>query len=1430
VAQPWEYEPTYKRNRRIRRGFEREARFAGFNTLTRRSAQAQGIDPDIVPQRPTMFDKRMITGRYVDAELEPLPETKGKGLLGKVGAALDSATSTVFGGEIREPWDVLRPLKRALDAEARYISRPLAEGIYEGVGFGDYDKAPGVVKFGLEGLLSPSTYVGPGIVGKLGAKAGIAGAGRFAAKESVGRYVATNVAGVAGAAVGSELAEQAGLPAPVGGLAGAIAASSALLRGAKPPIAEAGGAKGDLPHPMSRYGYQDQAAKFGTTEGDDALRGQLNASGRGARTEARDQAASMEGFYPRWEDDPSFGALDLDVMGVEPDLLTRVQRLREQTGDGAKGSGQSKRELGRLEAQLFFAERRERGMSGTSILNEAAGMIETEIDRFRRSPRNAKQVAFEAELERLWGEPAFMAYEDLGFELVEGAVMPKRAAEIGGEAFRGEQGGLQPGMFSPEEVRRPGTQIGMEEGLTPAAVTAPASAPRPPREPVPSGVGARQEDFGGGFEAPPPPRRPGGGEPPDGFDGDDFPVATPGQGQQSEVAFRELLGGEMPAFELTQTDRALNAMKRTIGIGIEDEPIATSVMRHRKDLKLKAESLANRLSTVAGARARQVFKTDAQGRIVNLPLKPTIQDVAARLPRYREFLDADQLAFLEELRGELGYYRAALNEMGVEVKTRADVMEGGFYIPRGGASPEDLDLPTKISAGRGRAGSKKGFERPASFPSQTQGISSGFEYVPFEEAIRAYGLDAADRSINAYASRVLANVKDESGKLLGETQSMRLWRQNPGLAQQMTGLREKVASLTGSAARLDAKTHKVWQDFLDSVDNIRQLRQGGLSGIKDPDLDDLRESLIGLRITRGMFKGMGLEETREAIMGLKAEIAEVRPQWKAAVDKARLTPRDAGQIGIAQLNGTTFPIQMANAANKFLAAEAPSGALSGSVRALNALMRGLNATADLSFIGIQGLLGLAYDPAAYGRAWKVAMKSLGDKDAMNTFLREFDRQAVIKGLPSAREWSKGGLRFGSIAHEYAIGGPGQKGLLGLSDRIGRAPVVEQSNRSFGVFGDAMRLEAAQVMYATSKAKNVEQLAQAANLMTGWTKGKFMGDAGEFVQFAPRFFQSQIELVGRALADGSETGQRARTMLLKLLGIGTLTTLAANEVLGNPTDLNPTSPNFMRIRVGGQDVSLFGTWDSLTRAIIRAAEGDFEYLVRTKASPLLRQAWDAMTGRNFIGEPAFNPLKPRQAAEEPERIESFLRSILPISVQDTVREGPEAGTAFNFAGVKASPLSRADVLDEIARDAFGRGWHDLDAADVDELALSNPEKIDAKSVRAARGVKETLQPYWDLEDEVWDRINDRPEFKAYETADDFFDAKTEELKRAGVPEHQIAQRLQELPVSQQLQRAVSELRRRYRMRNQDAEQLLVEWYGYSPIQRGAQTDRQLVATR
>jgi len=86
---------------------------------------------------------------------------------------------------------------------------------------------------------------------------------------------------------------------------------------------------------------------------------------------------------------------------------------------------------------------------------------------------------------------------------------------------------------------------------------------------------------------------------------------------------------------------------------------------------------------------------------------------------------------------------------------------------------------------------------------------------------------------------------------------------------------------------------------------------------------------------------------------------------------------------------------------------------------------------------------------------------------------------------------------------------------------GRIPVVKQaaalferSNLSFGVFGDTLRLDWANKLLEEELRRGrtlkelwdtgqMREMASIANKLTGWSEGRFGGDIGDVLMFAPK---------------------------------------------------------------------------------------------------------------------------------------------------------------------------------------------------------------------------------------------------------------------------------------------------------------------------------------
>lgn len=837
-----------------------------------------------------------------------------------------------------------------------------------------------------------------------------------------------------------------------------------------------------------------------------------------------------------------------------------------------------------------------------------------------------------------------------------------------------------------------------------------------------------------------PAREPGPIEMHSGAGGGAAPEPAVPQPTDAGSASQRLFQIAPPTAELSRADRALNALKRTLNVGVPEDEVATPIMRERQRVQGVIDSQAARLGAIADETTR-VFPTDEHGRIADLPGNPTIQDLAARLPQFEPYLSEQQTAALNQLRDAVQPYHDTLAENGVDVRNRADVQEGGFYLPRGNADVEGMDAPLKVGTGRGGAGGRRGFEKGATFDSMAEGIDAGYQYTPFKDAVQSYGKQAGTRAIDAWA----ANELKATG--LGEGVKERLMREQPNLAREWQDVNTQIASVRSRLATAERRAGIAVgrTDELDTAlsDMSRAQPDGGARplsrvptamrnlrdtantnfesvanqdrsfGAGQSDVLNRLDQLVPEGTERVRFLDTAIVRTERRIdqlgerggryardaANLRTELGALQdhyqgiaPEYKRAFEHAASTPRDQGSIGFSGLNGTTFPDEVANVANKYLNAEKqPTGRLTNTVRtidAFNGLMRGLRASMDVSFMGIQGLLGAVSHPRQYVQAMDIAFRSLGDDRAFGKYVTHFDETARSAGRPDSQAWAAAGARIGGADTEFAIRG----GLPGIAPSIQGKPLpltsripglrdglnpVRGSNRAFGTFGDTLRLATNDALYGArqSAGKAVGQaemgeMAKFSNLMTGWSERRFLGDTGSLVQFAPRFFQSQLELVGNAMTRRGVVGDEARKSLVSLIGVGTLLTIAANKARGYDTDFKPGSPNFMRIRnVAGTDVSLFGPWDSLVRGIGSAAHGDLSYMARSKASPAVALAWDYLSGQSFNGEHTRD--NPAQAGEY------FLKQLVPFSLGGLVNGEPLGATAIGLTGVKATPLSPTD---------------------------------------------------------------------------------------------------------------------------------------------------------
>lgn len=229
----------------------------------------------------------------------------------------------------------------------------------------------------------------------------------------------------------------------------------------------------------------------------------------------------------------------------------------------------------------------------------------------------------------------------------------------------------------------------------------------------------------------------------------------------------------------------------------QDHELATPAIRERVRVQPAIDSSASALGTQGHYKVLNEFAPDESGAIKalegidpTLDGAPTIQDVAARLPVYAGRLNPKQAQVMEWLQDQAGPYKSLLDETGVETNFRSDIMEGGFYLPRGTASPIGYDEPLHIATRVTGRGTKKGFERAASRGSMAQGINQGDEYPPFGDALTSYARDAGNRAADAHVANYFRSMVDEGGEsLLGSTPKMRV---DPALRSAVEKLRNQI--------------------------------------------------------------------------------------------------------------------------------------------------------------------------------------------------------------------------------------------------------------------------------------------------------------------------------------------------------------------------------------------------------------------------------------------------------------------------------------------------------------------------------------------------------------------------------------------------------------------------------------------------------------
>ena len=653
-------------------------------------------------------------------------------------------------------------------------------------------------------------------------------------------------------------------------------------------------------------------------------------------------------------------------------------------------------------------------------------------------------------------------------------------------------------------------------------------------------------------------------------------------------------------------------------------PIVKGIQVEKERLKEVGENVSNTVSSRLDEIYRQNFDVDGKGQILNrslqgidqsLPGAPTIQDIAARFPIFERHLSPGQRAAILQIKDELASYTDVARGLDVNFRLRADIMDGGFYIPRGnamnvsraratGEGAEGFEHAVKAPKGHSGIEGKPGFQKEAKFGSSAEGIKEGFEYDAFGTVVKGFVQRMSEVVSDAHVAKQLKNMTDPTGGLEGIGKDV-VDIAAPALRASVEELRSRIASRLGVLAKQGIRLPEQERAAKLAEEGIRDLRSATENQIRDVvslqlggSTDDLiketkrelrrlevgeRKALAALLKTEPpnpyggpSFKWSQLfNESKTTIKSLKEDISKLTDEYTSARKRAGAPGDERGFISkrfrIGQhLQNTSFSAELAQAITKQLEDELPTtGKRAGVFKkwdAVNQLLVGAGATLDNSGLGIQGLLGMVTHPFRYGKAVEINLKAWGaGKEqggrALGKYLLAFDEKVKKLGRITSTQWADFGLRVGAGEHEYRLG-------TGIAAKIGDLPGIRQANRAFGVFGDTLRLEWADDMLKTELRKgrtldeirasgDMDMIVNAVNNATGYSSKGAFGNVGDIMLFAPRFLQARINTVANAamgLRPGANLQQReARGALLRLIGYGSTVTILANMARGKKTD-------------------------------------------------------------------------------------------------------------------------------------------------------------------------------------------------------------------------------------------------------------------------------------
>ena len=567
-------------------------------------------------------------------------------------------------------------------------------------------------------------------------------------------------------------------------------------------------------------------------------------------------------------------------------------------------------------------------------------------------------------------------------------------------------------------------------------------------------------------------------------------------------------------------------------------------------------------------------------------------------------------------------------------------------------------------------------------------------------------------ALEAYTKTTLNNASTKHVMdLLVPFSETALTRVSPALRARHVALLNQLGGLRGSIARLDNRIAGIVDAYATSV---------------EPDLDELFEGLKGIKIEKGRNAGLSAAEARTELAEVKKVISQMLPEWRAAVKASRITPQGRRAVGdrAPAMMGRDFVDADAEAIERFYSKGfMPKNQAGDAIRGVNAVQRHLipmRAIGDASAVLNQLGTILPTNPRLFAKNFLLAAR-----DAFN---------------PKAyQEWMASPATVDAAAHGTVVmGRAGAPAEFQFTGWFARMPVFKQAQMHFESIATRNRVDiynslvdVAQKTGRPLSEIDKDAVARSVNRLSGVSNSR-AGDVETLTQFAANFMRSNLETIQKAAVDGSLEGSIARQYMRNFFYAGAAMVTSTAYLQGrdvrevtNPLDTRALArgeirmnPNFGTMRFFGQDIAVYGRFDSLARlsavtvdAAARAvATRDgmelfdaIGFAATSKGAPIIGLIGEGIKGSTFSGR-------------DPISKENLLLSNIPFTAQGFIEdvEGkwgnvPTAGAGgvINFFGGKASPITPFEKMDEKSLDLYNRPFDELTGEERQRLEATHP---------------------------------------------------------------------------------------------------------------------------